>query len=154
MRNAYFCLLITLMSFSAKKTYTTIYYNSGKAKAKGWIENKKKTDYWTFFYENGSIASKGNFNKGAKEGYWFFYDKNGNKKKEGHYVNNYPTQWWIYYYDNTYENCLYQPDGKTRFCLTYENGSITKAKKYANDVFLQQWSDIFSFKHDNPDFKF
>lgn len=134
--------------------YKTNYYESGLRKSEGWMLNGKMEDHWTFFYENGEIASKGAFNTGEKEGYWFYYDKNGNKTKEGHYISNQPTKWWVYYYENNYENCLYQPDGKTRFCLTYENGSITKAKKYVNDVFLQQWTSISSFKHDNPYIKF
>ncbi len=134
--------------------YVTNYYDSGTPKSEGWQLNGKMEDYWTFFHENGNIASKGAFNMGAKKGYWYFYDTSGKKAKEGHYLNNKPHQWWVYYYENSYENCLYQNDSKTRFCLTYENNTITKAKKYVNDVFLQQWTSIPSFKRDNPDFKF
>ncbi len=154
MRSIWLCTIVILMSFSKEKTYTTMYYSSGKTKAEGWEMNGKMVDYWKFFHQNGNLSSEGHFNKGSKEGYWFYYDKQGHKAKEGHYLNNKPIDWWVYYYENSYENCIFQPDGKTRFCLTYENGSISKAKKYVNDVFLQQWLSIQSFKRDNPDFKF
>ncbi len=120
----------------------------------GWTENGNMEDYWTFYFENGNISSKGAFMKNAKTGYWYFYNEDGNLAKEGHFLNNTPINWWVYYNQKEYENCIYQKDGKTRFCLTYENGNITKAKKYVNDVFLQQWSNISSFKKDNPNFKF
>lgn len=146
-------LYFYILCFS-QKVYKTNYYIDGKIKSKGWMLNGKMEDYWSFFYENGKTASKGSFNMGEKEGYWFYYDIHGKKTKEGHYIKNQPTKWWVYYYGSTHENCLYQADSKTRFCLTYENGKITKAKKYVNDVFLHQWSSINSFKHDNPEIKF
>ncbi len=147
-------VICILASFSIKREFKKNYYPSGSKKSEGWVLAGKMHDYWTFFYEDGAIASKGHFNKGAKNGYWFYYDKLGNKTKEGHYTKNQPTQWWVYYYGSNYENCLYQPDGITRFCLTYENGKVSKAKKYVNDIFLQQWTSILSFKHDNPNFSF
>lgn len=148
------CLSLFIFSYANQRMYKVNYYNSGLRKSEGWMQNGKKHDYWTFFHQNGKIASQGNFNEGMKDGYWFYYNKNGFKTKEGHYKQNTPTKWWVYYHNNIYENCLYQPDGKTRFCLTYENNTITMAKKYVNDVFLQQWTSIPNFKRDNPSIKF
>ena len=91
-----------------------------------------------------------------KNGYWYYYDLNGKLVKEGHYIESKPSEWWKFYYKkiNSFEECLYQEDGITRFCLYYIDNKLKKACKYRNDTFIKQWTTISSFKNDNPHFKF
>ena len=158
MRLFVFTLILSLLvSFTIEsKRYVYEYFPSGETKAKGWKMNSLKIDYWKFYYKNGKIASKGNYINNKKNGYWYFYSYEGNLLKEGHYIKNEPTKWWKFYNErnNSYEECLYKKDGITRYCLYYSNEKLTKARKYQNDVFLQEWTSISSFKSDNPHFKF
>ncbi|WP_010180064.1 toxin-antitoxin system YwqK family antitoxin [Aquimarina agarilytica] len=149
-------LLSVIFNLNEGRIFISESFPSGQKKAEGWMMNSKKMDYWHYFYENGNVKSKGNYTNNLKNGYWFFYNTNGNLSKEGHFTNDIPTKWWVYHNTNNHskEKCLYQSDGTTRFCLVYNNKQLVKACKYRNDIFLQQWTSISSFKRDNPHFSF
>lgn len=144
------------LNFNEVKMFVSENFPSGQTKAKGWKMNSQKVGYWHYFYKNGNIEAKGEYTNDKKSGYWFFYAPNGNILKEGHFKNGIPHAWWIFYKkgDYTKEKCIYKNNGKTRYCLVYNENKLTKACKYENDIFLQQWTSISSFKHDNPHFSF
>ncbi len=148
-------LVIALSSFSIGKVFVSESFPSGQKSAEGWMIGVKKMDYWYYFHKNGLIKSKGNYTDNLKNGYWFYYNSNGQIDKEGHFINDISSKWWIYHKTNNIkEKCLFQKDGITRFCLVYNNDKLIKANKYRNDVFLNQWTSISSFKRDNPHFSF
>ncbi len=147
--------ITTLLSFNTTKVFVSENFPSGQKSAEGWMAGSKKMDYWHYYHKNGILKSKGNYTNNLKNGYWFFYDLQGNKYKEGHFINDVYSKWWIYYKPNNIkEKCLFQKDGITRFCLVYNNNKLVKASKYKDDFFVQQWTSISSFKHDNPQFSF
>lgn len=174
-------LFFLIVSFTANmpKVFTNKYYDNGKKMACGWLKADKKVGFWEFFYEDGHIKSKGHFlndlkdgywttyhfsNKNRKtqgnyinnkkSGYWYYYNSLGEVTKKGHYDNDKPVRWWKYYSTNQNEKCIYQPDGKTRYCLIYIDGKLQKGSKYINDTLMNEWNSISKFKLDNPDFSF
>jgi len=160
------------------KSYVNTYYDSGTKMSNGWLKSDKKVGFWQFFhkngvlkeeghynnnlktgywisyYSNGAIKEKGNFENNKKTGYWFFYDENSKKVKEGHFDRNIPKKWWRYYKRDTFEKCIYQKDGETRYCLIYAGKKLIKGSKYISDTFIQEWTSLSSFKRDNPNFSF
>jgi len=106
------------------------------------------------YYQNGHKKEEGWFKKNKKSGYWHFYSINSKKIKEGHYSNNTPKMWWKYYKKNSLEKCIFKKDGKTRYCLIYDNEKLIKGSKYISDTFIQEWNSLSNFKRDNPDFSF
>jgi len=138
--------LTTLLGFTIPKSYVRTYYDSGIEMSCGWQKNNisdKKNDYWSYYYDNAQLQKSGNYTNDLKNGFWTFYYPNGNKKEEGYFKNNRKEGYW------TSNN-----DGKTRYCLIYQNKKLIKGSKYISDTFIQEWNSVTSFKRDNPDFSF
>ena len=76
--------------------------------------------------------------------------------KEGHFIKDKAEKWWIIYdIAGNKENRItrkyqYKNNKKNGYCLLYKNDKLFKAEKYSNDLKLGEWTDIFSFKKDNP----
>ncbi len=157
-------LFVTLMAclyLSAggmqEKEYIRSYYEDGTIATEGWLFQHQKTDYWFEYHPNGTIASKGHFKNDEKDGYWFFYTSDGKLYKEGHFVNNKAENWWIIYdiaalnkKTQITRKLQYQNNKKNGYCLLYKNGTLFKAEKYNNDQKTGEWTDVLSFKRDNP----
>ncbi len=137
-----------------KNGYWVSYYPNGNKKEEGNFLNNLKNGYWKTYYTNGVKKEEGEYLNDKKNGYWYFYAPNSNKIKEGHFNNNFPKMWWKYYKTDLLEKCLYQKDGKTRYCLIYKGIKLIKGRKYINDNFVNEWNSLSSFKKDNPNFSF
>ena len=156
-----FILLITFSFYSYQtanqKEYHREYYSDGSLKAEGWKLNDQKVDYWYLYHLNGSVSEKGRFDNNKKDGYWYFYSHENKLTKEGHFINDKAEKWWIIYdiAPNTENSKIvrkyqYQNNKKNGYCLLYENDRLFKAEKYVDDQKIGEWTDILSFKKDNP----
>jgi len=139
---------------SLKNGYWIDYYPNGVKKEEGHVSNSLKEGYWKAYHNNGVIKEQGEYFKNKKTGYWYFYTPNAETIKEGHFMNNTPKMWWKFYNEQYLEKCIYQRDGKTRFCLIYKANKLIKGKKYINDTFAKEWNSLKSFRKDNPNFSF
>ena len=139
-----------------QEMYQKQYSQSGNLMQEGWQRNDIKTGYWFTYYSNGTISSQGAYQNGKKNGYWFFYDASGRILKEGHYIDNKAEKWWIIYdlVTNIPEMIVrkvqFKNNKKSGFCFLYKNNLLFKAEKYENDHKIGEWTDVFSFKKDNP----
>ncbi len=159
-RNLLLVLCITIFSSYqgiSQKEYYRDYYPTGALKAEGWKVNGQATAYWYFYHTNGSIAKKGMLNHTKKEGYWYFYTPQKQLIKEGHFIQNKAEKWWIIYDIATsisertiVRKYQYHNGKKNGFCLLYKNDILFKAERYSNGQKMGEWTDIFSFKKDNP----
>ncbi len=156
-----FCLFLLLFSFSGSqlstpKAYQYEYYDNGVLKSEGWKSGNTKEGYWYFYYPNGKVYQKGKFSKNEKHGYWYFYSQHNQLYKEGHFISNKAEKWWIIYdiasdkESRITRKYQYKNNKKNGYCLLYKNDKLFKAEKYSNDLKLGEWTDIFSFKKDNP----
>ncbi len=137
---------------SYTKEYHREYYPTGEIKAEGWIMGEKKINFWIYYHQNGNIAQKGHFLNNQKNGYWFFYSTNNILKKEGHYINDKAEKWWVIY-DSTLDltkKCQYKNNKRDGFCLLYKKNKLFKAERYMSDLKTGEWTDLLSFKKDNP----
>ncbi|QKX04294.1 hypothetical protein HN014_05005 [Aquimarina sp. TRL1] len=144
-------------NLTVKKQYIKEYYESGMLKAEGWIMGATKTKYWIYYYPNGQIKKKGDYKNDKKNGYWYFYTKDRQLVKEGHFIDNKAEKWWIIYdiADNNStiritKKYQYQNNKKNGFCLIFKNDELFKAEKYINDQKMGEWTDVYSFRKDNP----
>lgn len=154
MKVALFCILTFSILFNDSKVFTKKYYDNGNKMSCGWLEGELKTGFWEFFYENGAVKSSGHFKNDLKNGYWYFYNQEGALIKEGHFTSDKPEKWWKYYKNEKFEKCIYQSDGKTRYCLIFINGKLKMGSKYVSDILVKEWNSITSFRKDNPNFSF
>ncbi len=147
-----FTLLISSNLIWAQKEYHYEYYPNNVVKAEGWKIGEIKVDFWHFYHASGNISHEGHFKNNKKSGYWYFYTKEGNLSKEGHFVNDKAEKWWIIYDIATgiTRKYQYQNDKKEGYCLVYRNNKLFKAERYINNQKTGEWTDIFSFKRDNP----
>jgi len=150
-------LLFLSFQVPIKKQYYKEYYVDGSIKEEGWKMNGQKVDYWYSYYPNGSIAEQGHFLNNRKYGYWYFYSPESKLAKEGHFINDKAEKWWIIYdiAPNNRKNRItrkyqYQNNKKNGYCLLYRNDKLFKAEKYVDDQKTGEWTDISSFKKDNP----
>lgn len=150
-------LLINTLLYSATpsyaKHYHKEYYTNGNLKAEGWInQNGIKTDFWIYYYPNGNVSQKGHFKNNQKNGYWFFYSKTNELIKEGHYINNKAEKWWIIYdkLKKIIKKCQFKNDKRNGFCLLYKKNKLFKAERFTDDMKTGEWTDVLSFKKDNP----
>ncbi len=141
----------------SQKEYHREYYSSGTIKAEGWLMNHQKINYWYSYHHNGNISEQGHFRNNKKEGYWYFYSEEGKLIKEGHFIKNKAEKWWIIYdiapndkKDKIIRKYQYRNNKKNGYCLLYKNNKLFKAEKYINDEKTGEWTDVFSFKKDNP----
>jgi antitoxin component YwqK of YwqJK toxin-antitoxin module len=123
----YLLLLFTFFQVSAQKTYFKDYYDNGKLKSEGWVNQNKKVDYW------------------------FYYFENGNKKEEGHFIDNKKCKWWIFYYSNEEINkkCEFDNGQMNGFSLVYRSNQIIRAEKYIMGKKTKEWNSLTEFKKDN-----
>lgn len=135
------------------KMYSKEYYTNGNLKAEGWVHNMTKTNYWFFYHDNGKVAAKGHYENNERSGYWHFYNAQGKIVKEGHYRDGVAEDWWIFYdlATNKKQKIQYQNNQKNGFCLVYQGRKLQKVEKYVNDIFKGSWTDVRSFKRDNPE---
>lgn len=139
----------------AVRMYNKEYHANGNLKAEGWIMDSEKTSYWYYYHENGELASKGHYKGNQKTNYWYYYKKNGSLEREGHYRQGIAENWWIFYDLATQgkRKTQYQNNKKNGFSLIYQKKKLIKVEKYTQDMFKGAWSDIRSFRRDNPDVK-
>jgi antitoxin component YwqK of YwqJK toxin-antitoxin module len=123
----YILFLLTVFQVSGQKTYSKEYYDSGKLKSEGWLNQNQKVDYW------------------------FYYFENGNKKQEGHFKNNQKCKWWIFYDSNEEINkkCEFENDLINGLSLFYRNSQIIRAEKYSMGKKINEWNSLSEFKKDN-----
>lgn len=140
-------------SLDVDKMYSKEYNNKGLLTGEGWVKNNAKVNYWYYYHSNGQVASEGHYENNAKSGYWHFYNQNGKVIKEGHYDRDIAENWWIFYdlASNTKQKIQYQNNQKNGFCLVYQGRKLKKVDKYVNDVHKGTWTDVRSFKRDNPE---
>lgn len=149
-------LLIMLNSWGSldiEKMYSKEYDKNGTLTAEGWVKDDIKINYWFYYHSNGEIASEGHYENNRKSGYWHFYNTKGKVVKEGHYNKGIAENWWIFYdlATNTKQKIQYQNNQKNGFCLVYKGSKLQKVEKYVNDIYKGSWTDIRSFKRDNPE---
>ncbi len=146
-------LFVSWSTPSADKMYSKQYDGQGSLQAEGWIQNDVKVNYWYYYHSNGKVASEGHYENNNKSGYWQFYNKEGKVVKEGHYNQGIAENWWIFYdlATNTKQKIQYQNNQKNGFSLVYQGRKLQKVEKYVNDNHKGTWTDIRSFKRDNPE---
>ena len=143
---------LLLLIGSPIKTYTKSYDTNGALTAEGWMMGTMKVKYWKFYHPNGNKAMEGHFKGNKETGYWYFYNEQGGKIREGHYRAGIAQDWWIFYDLATQETrkVQYQNNQRNGFCLVYRKGKLLKVEKYLNNTFQSEWTDVRSFKKDNP----
>lgn len=144
-------LLFLAYSCFPQKVYQKNYFDNGKIKSEGWIENDKKEKYWVFYYKNGNIKEKGHYKNGLRNKYWYFYNRDTSKDKEGHFVNGLKNKWWLFYDNdgNVNHKCQLKNNRKDGYCLIYRNRKLVKASKFENGKKIKEWKDFSSFKREN-----
>ncbi|MFT5864242.1 MAG: antitoxin component YwqK of YwqJK toxin-antitoxin module [Flavobacteriales bacterium] len=145
-------LLIPLRGDDPGKMYNKQFNEQGNMISEGWMMGNMKVKYWKFYHSNGNIASKGHFTANDRSGYWYFYDRDGNVQKEGHYRKGTTENWWIFYDLARQEKrkIQFQNNQKNGFCLIYKDRQLVKVEKYNEDQKQGEWSDLRSFRRDNP----
>jgi len=80
------------------------YYDNGKKKVQGNMDNGKKVGEWTYFWDNGSVMREGIYKDGLVYGVWKEYYKGGQIKSEGGYgikgSDSVKHGEWTYYHKN------------------------------------------------------
>ncbi len=154
-------IVISLLFFSfqtsVEKEYHKEYYNDGSIKSEGWKIANQKTGYWYTYHTNGNVLEQGHYRNNKRQGYWYFYSLENKLIKEGHFINNKAEKWWIIYdiadgnkKNQTIRKYQYRNNKKNGYCLLYKNDKLFKAEKYVDDRKTGEWTDVFSFKKDNP----
>lgn len=143
-------IFISMNTFDEEK-YHKSYYQNGKIKAEGWLENNKKIDYWKFYYKNGTLEKEGHFSNNQPINYWYFYTENGTKKSEGHFINGQKTNWWLFYdaMEKVNHKCQLKNNQKNGYCLMYKNEKIVSAAKYKAGKKIKSWTNFKAFKKEN-----
>ena len=138
---------------SIDKMYAKEYDDNGNLKAEGWVKNESKINYWKFYHDNGILASEGHYENNEKSGYWHFYSRKGEIIREGHYNDGIVENWWIFHDLSTNKRLKiqYHNNQKNGFCLVYNGSKLEKVEKYENDLYRGMWTDLLSFKRDNPE---
>lgn len=138
------------------KMYIKEYNNNGVLLSEGWMLNDSKIDFWKHYNQDGVLLSKGHYENDKKSGYWYFYNSDGKVIKEGHYTNGIAENWWIFHdlATQTKQKIQYQNNQKNGFCLVYKGRRLKRVDKYVNDKLRGSWTDVSSFRKDNPDVSF
>jgi antitoxin component YwqK of YwqJK toxin-antitoxin module len=126
-KGIYILILLAFLKVSAQKSYYKEYYENGKTKSEGWLNQNKKVDYW------------------------FYYFENGNKKEEGHFKNNKKCNWWVFYNSNEEVNkkSQFENDETNGFSLFYRNSQIIRVEKHVMGKKIKEWNSSAEFKKDN-----
>ena len=59
------------------------YYDNGKKKFQGQLQNGSKVGNWVFYHESGKKKAEGLYINGQKSGEWITYDAGGRKRTQG-----------------------------------------------------------------------
>jgi antitoxin component YwqK of YwqJK toxin-antitoxin module len=131
-----------------QKAYQKTYFENGKIKAEGWIENTRKIAYWKFYYENGNLKKEGRFIEDKQTKYWYYYRIDGTKEMEGHFIKSTKNKWWLFYdtMEKVRHKCQMKNNQKNGYCFLYKNKKIVSAKKYKEGKQIKEWTDYNSFK--------
>jgi len=128
--------------------YSKDYFDNGKLKSEGWIQNDMKVKYWYFYYNNGNLKSKGHFVEDEKNGYWYFYNPDGEISTEGSYNNGNKTEWWKIYNADTIEEVKYENSKKEGLSIHRVKGQPVKAEYYQNGIKTHEWYSLKEFRKD------
>jgi hypothetical protein len=146
-------LVLLCAAADAQLQYKKEYNGSNTLLSEGWMENGTRVKYWKFYTAQGILKEEGHFKAGKRSGYWYFYNEAGNKTAEGSYANDEKTNWWKFYVNGKKESAVqYSNNQRNGYCLRYSNGDVYKCEKYKNDSKTGEWTDMASFRKDNPDF--
>jgi antitoxin component YwqK of YwqJK toxin-antitoxin module len=131
--------------------YFKDFYESGKPRSEGWLENGMKSGYWKFYHKNGKIKAQGHYKNNKREKYWYFYSPNRIRIKEGKYLNGRMTSWWLYYDTKGSINhkCQLDDGKKNGYCLKYENEELVSAEKNHNGRKIKEWFNFIDFRREN-----
>lgn len=134
-----------------KNEYHKEFYETGNAKAQGWVKDGIKTGYWRFYHTNGKLSEKGHFANNERSAFWYFYSKKGKLLEEGYYKNGTKADWWLFYdaFGNVNHKCQLSHGKKNGYCCMYKNNDIVKAKKYQDGKRVKTWSSFRSFRKEN-----
>lgn len=78
----------------------TLYYKSGKIKAKGEYVDSKREGKWIFYYSNGKKEQEGQFKENKLKGEWIWYYRNGQVQRQEFYNKNERLEGTVYEYDS------------------------------------------------------
>ncbi len=136
---------------NTESQYFKDFYESGKPKSEGWLEDGKKTGYWKFYYENGKTSEQGHYKLNKREKYWYFYSPNRIRIKEGSYLAGKMISWWLFYDTKGRINhkCQLNNGKKNGYCLKYENEELVCAEKYQNGEKIKEWFSFVDFQREN-----
>jgi antitoxin component YwqK of YwqJK toxin-antitoxin module len=67
----------------------TLFYKSGKVKARGGYSNGYKEGKWEYFKEDGTLWQIGHLVNSKKTGLWVKYDENGNTLEKNYLFNDF-----------------------------------------------------------------
>ncbi len=139
-------------NLEAQKSYHYAYYSDGSIKEEGWKIEETKIDYWISYFPNGQVAQKGHFKNNQRDGYWYFFSEEGKLEKEGHFKNDQADYWWTFYdfEAQIIRKYQYENNKKEGYCLLYKQDTLFKVERFKNDQKTGEWTDILSFKKDNP----
>jgi hypothetical protein len=146
-------LLIPVRVDDPGKMYNKQFNEQGIMTAEGWMMGSMKVKFWKFYHPNGKLAAEGHFTANERSGYWHFYDLNGNLHREGHYSKGSAENWWIFFDLAHHEKrkIQFRKNQKNGFCLVYKGKKLTKVEKYDSDQKKGEWTDLRSFRRDNPE---
>ncbi|QWX83176.1 hypothetical protein H0I23_12030 [Cellulophaga sp. HaHaR_3_176] len=147
----YVCVFALFCTNATAKTYSKKYYETGKLKSEGWVDNGKKSGYWKFYYMNGRISEEGHYDENKKIKYWHYYNEYGKLKQQGSYIDGQKSKWWLFFDTNGQINhkCQLSEGVKNGYCLKYINEKLSSAEKYENGKKINEWFSFSSFKSDN-----
>jgi antitoxin component YwqK of YwqJK toxin-antitoxin module len=155
MRKTLFLLAFVVLCAvaNAQPEYKKEYNSSNTKISEGWMENGTRVKYWKFYTTGGKLKEEGHFTAGKRSGYWYFYNENGTKTAEGSFANDEKTNWWKFYVNGKKQSAVqYSHNQRNGYCFLYNNGDVYKCEKYKNDIKTGEWTDIGSFRRDNPDY--
>lgn len=123
-----------------KQGWFTFYYSAtGRKMYQVHYDNNYQTDTWRSWYENGRIRDSGKLDDGKKTGYWQTWHSNGNLAATGSFTTTYPMV--IPGYEGTFpaekreRRALFlhaRADVRTGLWKTwYRNGQIKDSLKYS-----------------------
>lgn len=142
--------IVLLIGIFLKPTYKKSFYENGRLKSEGWMEDNRKNKYWFHYYPNGNIKSKGHYDDDLKVKYWYHFDQFGNTLEEGHYKNDLRDGWWKVFKQDTILEIKYKRSIKTGLSIYSVNDKPVKAEYYKNGIKTNEWFNLRDFKEEYP----
>ena len=85
----------------SQRSYTHLYYESGKPAAEGWFVDQSKDSIWTYYSEfDGSVRIRESYVNGKLHGLSLSYYPNGGTSEELEWKQNVKDGAWNQYYKN------------------------------------------------------